>query len=294
MKPQGIYWLASYPKSGNTWFRVFLQNLQENQPEPVQINELATGSIASAHSWLDETLGFDTADLYPDHINRLRPTVYAWDAAQPKQPDQMYSYHKIHDACWQLDNGDWLVSEQATVGALYLIRNPLDVAISYANHSQHSIDRMIKSLNDPQHCISDGKSRSLKQQSTQRLLSWSGHVASWVDNPVIDVKVIRYEDMHHHALATFTGAAAFLQLITEPEKIAQALRHADFNKLQEQEQQAPFRERPAKVKQFFRKGITGDWQTTLTEQQIADIIAHHAPMMRRFGYLDAAGNPTIM
>ena len=294
MKQQGIYWLASYPKSGNTWFRIFLQNLQEDLSEPVQINDLSTGSIASARAWLDETLGFDTADLYPEHINRLRPAVYAWEADQLKQADQPYGYHKIHDACWQLDNGDWLISEQATVGALYIIRNPLDVVISYANHSQCSIDQMVQYINDPENCISDSKSRTLRKQSAQRLLSWSHHVASWVDNPVIQVEVIRYEDMHHQALPTFTRAAAFLQLSTEPEKIAKAMRHAAFNKLQVQEQQTPFSECPTKAKQFFRKGVAGDWQSTLTEQQIADIIAQHAPMMHRFGYVDAAGNPQVM
>ena len=53
----GIYWLASYPKSGNTWFRAFLCNLQEDGEEPADINDLATGGIASARGWLDEVLG---------------------------------------------------------------------------------------------------------------------------------------------------------------------------------------------------------------------------------------------
>lgn len=64
----GIYWLASYPKSGNAWFRAFLRNLQEDGDAPVDINELQTGSIASARGWLDEVLGFDTAELTPDEV----------------------------------------------------------------------------------------------------------------------------------------------------------------------------------------------------------------------------------
>ncbi len=74
----GIYWLASYPKSGNTWFRVFLRNLLEDGDKPADINEIHTGSIASGRGWLDEVLGFDTAELEPDEVDRLRPEVYRW------------------------------------------------------------------------------------------------------------------------------------------------------------------------------------------------------------------------
>ena len=74
----GIYWLASYPKSGNTWFRAFLRNLLEDDEAPVDINDLSTGSIASARGWLDEVLGFDTADLSPNEVEQLRPEVYRW------------------------------------------------------------------------------------------------------------------------------------------------------------------------------------------------------------------------
>jgi len=50
----GIYWLASYPKSGNTWLRIFLQNLREDGTEPVNINDLQAGQIASDRNWLDD------------------------------------------------------------------------------------------------------------------------------------------------------------------------------------------------------------------------------------------------
>ncbi len=67
--------------------------------------------------------------------------------------------------------------------------------------------------------------------------------------------MIRYEDMQHDTFATFTQAVRYLQLTTEPEKIAKAIQHADFKALQAQEQQTPFKKRPPKTQQFFRKGI---------------------------------------
>ncbi len=291
VKEKGIFWLASYPKSGNTWFRTFLQNLLVDGNEPVSINDLATGQIASARGWLDEILGFDTADLYPEEIERLRPVVYAWSAGEQEQP---YSYHKIHDACWQLDSGEWLVSEQATVGAVYFVRNPLDVAISYANHNNCSIDKAIEHLNNPDLCIGKDKRRTLKNQTEQHLLSWSLHVASWVDNSAVNTLAVRYEDMKHKPLETFTRAAAFLQLPTDSEKIANALCFSDFSLLQAQEAEKAFKERPPRIQRFFRKGMTGEWQHTLSSAQVDNIISCHYLVMQRFDYLDAAGNPQVM
>lgn len=63
MKEWGIYWLASYPKSGNTWFRVFLANLRREKSEPVDINQLDTNGIASARELFDKMIGLEGADL---------------------------------------------------------------------------------------------------------------------------------------------------------------------------------------------------------------------------------------
>jgi len=139
-KAAGIYWLASYPKSGNTWFRAFIANLQRGQDAEIDINALDTGEIASSRGWLDELLGFDSADLRAEEIERLRPEVYRWTVTKEAKD---LSYHKIHDAYLRLDNGEPLVSREATRGALYILRNPLDVAISASHHWGCSIDEAI-------------------------------------------------------------------------------------------------------------------------------------------------------
>lgn len=285
-----LTWLASYPKSGNTWFRTFLRNLMNDGDQPVSINKLSTGTIGSARGWLDDGLGFDSADLYQDEIDRLRPDIYEWAAEQAKEPH----YHKIHDACWQLDSGRWLVSEIATTGAVYFVRNPLDVAISFASHSNSSIDKAINRMSDPEHCFCKNKHRKLNNQTEQRLLTWSEHVLSWVDNPVIDVHVMRYEDMKHYPEQTFSDAVDFLQLRYGIDKITKALDFSDFKLIQQQEAEDKFNERPPNAQRFFRKGIAGDWLDTLTTAQVDQVIESHHEVMHRFGYLDNAGNPQVM
>lgn len=281
----GIHWLASYPKSGNTWFRTFLRNLLEDGDAPVDINDLSTGSIASARPWLDEVLGFDTAELWPDEVDRLRPEVYRWTLR-----DGEPGYHKIHDAYTLTTAGEPLVSREATLGALYIVRNPLDVAPSLANHDQSTVDEAIAVMANPLHALARNR-KGLAHQVRQKLLSWSQHVTSWVDAPGLRLMVLRYEDMQSDPLTSFTRAAEFLQLPREPARIEKAIRFSRFEVVAQQESEHGFRERPPQAQRFFRQGTSGGWRDKLSKAQVARIVADHAPVMRRFGYLDADGEP---
>ncbi len=281
----GIYWLASYPKSGNTWFRAFLSNFLSDSGEPVSINRLSIGQIASQRLWIDEVLGFDTSDLTQEEITNLRPEVYRWKLAGGE-----VGYHKIHDAYTMTPEGRPLVDDIATVGALYILRNPLDVAPSYANHKGVGIDEAIAMMGDPAHALSrsDG---ALSQQLLQFTGTWSHHVRSWTEAPDLNVHVIRYEDMHAFPQRTFGSSISFLGLDPEPEQLERAIRFSRFDEMSRQERQSGFRERPVRAASFFRQGQSGDWRRTLSPQQVSRVIADHHEMMTRHGYLDSSGNP---
>lgn len=285
-----LFWLASYPKSGNTWLRAFIRNLNCETDAPASINDLGSGGIASSRSWMDELLGFDTADLDRGEVARLRPAVYGFAS----EHSRAFSYHKIHDACHRVDGGQLIVNADATAGAIYLIRNPLDVAISYANHGAWSIDKAIAQMEDPEHCMAPDDGDRLHPQVEQRMLTWSDHVLSWIDNPEIRTHVLRYEDMKTDTHRIFSAAARFLELRAGPHDIARALAFSAFDVLKAQEDEEPFRERNPRSPRFFRKGLVGDWQTTLTCAQIDKVVAAHGAVMKRFGYLDEAGVPKIM
>ncbi len=79
-----------------------------------------------------------------------------------------------------------------------------------------------------------------------------------------------------------------LRFLGEPEdsaRMSKALTFSHFDRLQAQEAQEGFGERPGQATRFFRGGRSGDWRTYLTHAQAAQIIADHAPIMQRFGYL---------
>lgn len=283
---KGIFWLSSYPKSGNTWFRIVLANLLNQSAEPIDLNQINTGTIASARAWIDGALGFDSALFNHDEIDQFRPVIYKQHGEEAKKNE----YHKIHDAYTYLNNGMPMIPAEGCLGALYIIRNPLDVAISFANHARSSIDQTIENMDNRHYAFCRGAHR-LHDQVRQQLLSWSLHVQSWTSITAFNVLVIRYEDMKQDPVNTFTNAIEFLQIQATAKDVEMALDHASIEKLQGFEAQFGFSEKPPNVSRFFRKGIVGDWQQTLNNKQIERIISCHGDVMRQFGYLDKNGNP---
>ena len=129
MQMWGIIWLASYPKSGNTWLRAFLANYMKNQDDPLPINDLVGYALGDGFVIHYERLtGKKAEDLSPDHIDRLRPQVHEWFASSKGQT----VFVKTHNLVGQA-GGTPLITPSATAGAIYLVRNPLDLAVSYVS-----------------------------------------------------------------------------------------------------------------------------------------------------------------
>ncbi len=281
----GIVWLASYPKSGNTWFRVFLTNLLRDSDTPANINELETSPIASARDIFDDNMGFEASDLSADEIDLLRPDLYRYIAETAEETPFM----KVHDALTDVAENTPMFPRDATGGALYFLRNPLDVAVSFAHHNGNDdYDKSISHMASETFCFC-GKDDRLQNQLRQKLLSWSGHVTSWVDGAAFPVCILRYEDMKARPLETFEKAVRFAGLSHTREQIQKALDFSSFESLQEQEEKNSFQEKSQRCKRFFRKGRTGSWREELSEEQAKRIVRDHGEVMRRFGYLDESG-----
>ena len=99
--------------------------------------------------------------------------------------DELF-FQKAHDAWKKTPSGEPMFPEDVTKGVIYFIRNPLDVAVSFAFHSSSSFEKTVKEMNDPENAFC-GKPKLLYNQLRQDLLSWSGHVKSWVDDSGLPV-----------------------------------------------------------------------------------------------------------
>lgn len=279
--PGRIVWLASYPKSGNTWLRVMLGHLLGQATSDGDINDMPNrDGMSSDRNDFDDWVGVDAAELPQDEVECLRPQVYlslSWEA-------QGKLFLKAHDAYTLTPAGQPLFPLEATYGVLHIVRNPLDVAISWAHHFGVDLARTVQSLGDPEHALS-GRPGRLHDQLRQRLLDWSGHAASWLAAPLPRL-TLRYEDMLADPHANLQAVARFCGIAATPAAIAEAVAASRFERLRALEQQGRFRETPRKANLFFRQGRAGGWREDLAPAQAATLVAHHREMMHRLGYTD--------
>lgn len=277
---KNIVWLASYPKSGNTWFRIFLSNLFSDSPEPVNINDLTENTISSNRSIIDGYLGIHSSELTAEEIDKLRPQVFR----KYSEEKEGTAYIKTHEA-WTLNGRrDPIFPEDITKGVIYIIRNPLDIAISYSFHNSEPLDDTIAILNDDFSILCEEKDK-LYIQTEQLLRSWSNHVSSWADDSKLPVHIIRYEDMLDDPRNSFKKAIDFLHLQYEEAEIINAINSSSFDILKKMEKEDGFKERGINTEVFFRKGKSNEWESGLSLFQIREIVNHHKKIMKRFGYL---------
>jgi Sulfotransferase domain len=286
-------WLASYPKSGNTWLRMLIANLSAKD-NPMDINDLPErGGIASARGPFDYLTLIDSGLLTYDEIDALRPRVYE-ELARGAQDDEYddpqdvppVRFVKVHDAYTQTPQGEPLLAgSRGAERAIVIVRDPRDVAPSMAIHSHTSIDEAIAVMNNAEaaFCAKPGRQHN---QLRQKLPGWSGHVASWLEQTDIPIHLVRYEDLQADAAGALRRVLTFAGRPAADNEIARAVAFADFAQLRQQEQDKGFREapRPHAGGNFFRRGEAGAWRDELTAEQVARIEDAHAPMMRRLGY----------
>lgn len=273
-----IIWLASYPKSGNTWLRTFLHNLLRNPPEGYDLNKIDEFTIGdSATIWYAALIGRPPVDWTFEDVGKVRRKAH--EAMTRAFPDNVFV--KTHNALFADEWGP-LITLELTAGAIYILRNPLDVAISYSHHLGKTIDETITILNS-----SRAGNPNTKRNVYQVMGSWSEHVRSWTGNRHPGLHVMRYEDMLEKPEQTFGGVASFLGLKPPRERLLRAIERSRFDELQQREQQQGFKERSDVAERFFRVGKSGQWREVLTPEQVERIIGVHRDMMQRFGYLPA-------
>lgn len=278
-----IVWLASYPKSGNTWLRAFLGNYLQDGPRPVQLSELSKFAYDEAQPELYRVHAPDgeTAKLEPAAINALRPRVHADLAARVART----AFVKTHNLLGGFE-GVPLQNLQVTAGAIYIVRNPLDVVSSVADHFGVSIDDAIEFMGNE-----NTSTPNDELFVSQHLGSWSNHVASWTMDAHPRFLVLRYEDMLANPSKAFMRVARHLNFPSAPARLKKAVRFSSFAQLRALEERTGFVERSPHSQRFFRVGRSGQWRVKLSAAQVNRIVSQHGVQMARFGYTKGMREP---
>ena len=268
--------------------RAFLTNYQRKEQDPANLNQLDGNLITSTRGQFDEWAGVSSADLTAEELKPVRQRFHRYLAESANE----LKIIKLHDAYCANEDEYSLYSGNSDSRVLYLVRNPLDVTVSYAHHENVSIAKIIKRLNCNNFVIAS-QQRRVSPQFPQPLGSWSHHARSWTEKSTLITHVVRYEDMIERPLETFTGVLDFIGLAVITEQVDHAIAGSQFSHLQALESSNGFVEKPPDAESFFRQGKIGDWRNALSPEQVKNIITDHGDMMRQFGYLTADGELTV-
>lgn len=259
-----INWIASYPKSGNTWVRAFLTSLICDVPEEQQaplINRLL-GRWCTSRELMRDVLGSDSNNFTAAELNRLRPVIYR--ALSQSSHDRIWL--KTHEvlAPYYPDCRKGPIpalNPSVTQSIIYLVRHPFDVAISYANHLNCDIETSVR------HLLNTGHSQQytlhgFREQFPEHIGSWSENVHSWVVSIERLTKIpaiwLRYEDMLREPEKTFTRLVQTLDLDVTDRQVRRAIQQTQISELKKMENDHGFRERTRSTGMFFRKGASGE------------------------------------
>jgi sulfotransferase family protein len=270
--PRNIIWIGSFPKSGNTWVRAFLGNYFQPTGKLLSINELSSITTSDVRQdWFDKAAGGAFAGKDFDHWISVRNKVLQMIAGSSPGNRFVKTHSKI-DRIGDID----LIMPQVTAAAICIIRNPFDVAVSFARHSNITIDVSIDRLSDPRN-ISSTDTGILEVMGR-----WDDHVQSWTKAPGLPYHLMRYEDMVDNPKIAYKALLKFLQVPVEYDKFQKALKETSFSAMQKQESSQGFREKPPGMDKFFSTGKYGGWKDSLTPAQVARIHEEFKPTIDEF------------
>ena len=272
---KSIVWLASYPKSGNTWLRVFIANYLADSAEPVSINqvhELGTGDALLEHYRAVVGMGLDVTDVAS--TMRLRPKVLQGIVSNGADVN-LVKTHNIRNTAWGVE----LIPPQYTRSAIYVMRNPLDMVLSYARHYGLSHEKATEAICHPGNGLAADK-----RAVGQLLCSWGEHVACWTHSAPYPLLVLRYEDLLLKPEPEFARVIEHFGMKVDKERLKRSIQHSSFDQLQQQEKQQGFIKRRDGDYTFFGRGQSGVWRDELAPELVKYIRQRNKRMMKKYGY----------
>ena len=288
-----IFWLASYPKSGNTLLRAILASLFFTEDGKFSFDLFKNIGQFEAIERLNFINNINKKDFLK--LDNIKILSKYWHQMQEKEKlgfNGDFGFLKSHHALFSI-NKKFFTSANHTRGYIYLVRDPRDVVISWANHTNVSLDDAINFLTDYSSCIAwvySNKALLPKNILPKNYVSsWDQHVISWTKNNIEVPKItIRYEDLVYDKKNTILKIVKFfnnsfrIKLSNIDKKIENITNTTDFNKFKNIEKKEGFKE--SVNGPFFRQGKKNQWQNLLNLNQIKIIENKFKKTMIEYGY----------
>ena len=261
-----IFWIASYPKSGNTWLRILLASYFYTKDGIYDEKVLKKIDQFPQKKFFDS---FNFDQKIPTD------TIKFWIKAQEKiNQDKKLKFFKTHNAFGKLNNFDFTNIENS-IGCVYIVRDPRNVITSLKNFYEMNDDQAFKWITNKNQYIYDvHKFETIGYSNFQFISSWDTNFESWKIQKQIPIKVIKYEDLLNETYTVFYDVINFINKTINSEekifknKIKNAVNSSLFSKLKEKEKKEGFSEAPkskllnSKIP-FFNLGPDNNWKKIL-------------------------------
>jgi hypothetical protein len=263
-----IFWISSYPKSGNTWLRFLIASYYYTKEGFFDENVLKYIDQFPQKNFFKE---FDYDPKIPTDTTRF------WIKAQEKiNQDNKIRFFKTHNIFGSVNNFHF-TNRENSIGCVYVVRDPRNVITSLKNFYEMNDNQAFKFMTSKNKYIYDVHNFKENSYSDFQFIgSWETNYESWKFQKKIPVKIIRYEDLLNQTYAVFNDVITFInKIIGAKEKISKnkiknAVSSTSFYKLKEKENNEGFSEAPksraddSKIS-FFNLGPKNDWKKILND-----------------------------
>jgi len=282
-----IIWIASYPKSGNTWIRSFLSSYLFSNDGKFNFRLL---------KYIDQ---FWVKKLPISLNNKLSLQERISNCWIPNQKlinsDKKIHFLKTHSALCTI-NGNKFTDKFNTRAAIYVVRDPRNLVVSLSNHYELNHNEALDFITNKRKIIFPKNSymKNTDYQDFNFLGDWSSHYNSWKNNNFCPFKIIKYEDLLLDTRSIFLSILNFISKFTEVKldenKINKSIETTNFDNLLKMEEEGDFYESVISTKtkkkiKFFNLGKKNNWKKLLDKTIVKNIEVTFKKEMIELDYL---------
>ena len=279
-----IIWLASYPKSGNTWLRSLLASYYFSKD----------GSFD--FKLLDNIDQFPSTQFFRDKKDTFsapEDTSNLWLSEQEKiNQNNKIRFLKTHNALCKI-NSNSFTNEKNTLAGIYIIRDPRNIVTSLANHYQVDVNKAFDFMKDEKKALIEKVNG--RYLGFVPILSWVLHQESWIKCTKFPILTIRYEDLQLETFQTFIKVIKFINKLSNLEnlinetKAKKSIISCEFEKLKKLENKNGFSEamvdkKTKKKISFFNLGRENDYKRLLQTNLIDEMSSLYNQQIKKFNY----------